>query len=612
MADGVGSSSVLKNTPDQNVREFDVSNEHDILGLLHFVRRGPFAEGQKHMLRDTILDYATTKNDQTLTTIASHLSSAGAVVTNAGTKVASGADTTHKKPGTSASAQQAEVQQTTIGATRPEPTFKAPHTDTTPSHTQPEDNSSQPEPAADTVRPSSAPSAEPHNSTAAAPEDATSPPETADTDPGLSKSETAPPDTPTDQSPAPEPTAAPNASNTSEEATPKGDDASSHTDSKPTPDAQQSDEPAVNTPAPSPEAHDALSRIKEIKQRINQKVGNPANLIDANNEVGREYMNALLNAMRVASGSNHEETSLAMDRLEKAFAAVHQSIGSGDTVIDNTPQTSSTPAGDDTDIQRPASTPASHAKEPKDRPQSSAPVSASTAAQSSATPAHQHPQSGDAPAQPAQPAEPQSDAQPPQTQPTAAPESAAPESAAPEPAAPQQAAPAQTHVADNEPSAADAQSSEPAHDTNPEQVQSIADRLHQENSERESLLQKRARELEMQQTEESNDPLYSNEVSAGLQQLLSEWKLFKGSGIFGTGPSGYEHPLYTQLSAMPMAAVIAGRFEGVTPEIKQSITDYMNGWRYEQGIVHEMNETFEHYLRRVVKEILEKQQTPQA
>jgi hypothetical protein len=56
-----------------------------------------------------------------------------------------------------------------------------------------------------------------------------------------------------------------------------------------------------------------------------------------------------------------------------------------------------------------------------------------------------------------------------------------------------------------------------------------------------------------------------------------------------------------------MAAVIAGRFEGATTPIKQSITDYMNGWRYEEGITHEHGETFEHYLRRVVRHILNKQ-----
>ncbi len=96
-------------------------------------------------------------------------------------------------------------------------------------------------------------------------------------------------------------------------------------------------------------------------------------------------------------------------------------------------------------------------------------------------------------------------------------------------------------------------------------------------------------------------------MQAGLEQLLSEWKLFRSSGFLGTGPKGIEHPLYKKISALPMAAVVAGRFEGVTPEIKQSLTDYMNGWRYEQGIIHEMGETFENYLRRVIKQILTRQ-----
>ena len=108
------------------------------------------------------------------------------------------------------------------------------------------------------------------------------------------------------------------------------------------------------------------------------------------------------------------------------------------------------------------------------------------------------------------------------------------------------------------------------------------------------------------------DPIMTPDVTSGLNQLLSEWKLFKSSGIFGTGPSGSEHPLYKKLQNMQMSAVIAGRFEGATPEIKQSITDYMNGWRYEEGILHQHGETFEHYLRRVIKKILDKQSTGEA
>jgi len=53
--------------------------------------------------------------------------------------------------------------------------------------------------------------------------------------------------------------------------------------------------------------------------------------------------------------------------------------------------------------------------------------------------------------------------------------------------------------------------------------------------------------------------------------------------------------------------LLAGRFEGATQEIKQSITDYMNGWRYERGIIYEQGENFEHYLRRVIRHIIDLQ-----
>ena len=103
------------------------------------------------------------------------------------------------------------------------------------------------------------------------------------------------------------------------------------------------------------------------------------------------------------------------------------------------------------------------------------------------------------------------------------------------------------------------------------------------------------------------DPLKTTEVEDGLHQLLSDWTLFKKSGLFGTGPSGVQHPLYLKVKNLQIPLLLAGRFEGATQEIKQSITDYMNGWRYEQGIIYEQGETFDHYLRRVIRHILDLQ-----
>ena len=108
-------------------------------------------------------------------------------------------------------------------------------------------------------------------------------------------------------------------------------------------------------------------------------------------------------------------------------------------------------------------------------------------------------------------------------------------------------------------------------------------------------------------TNKDDDPTQSQEVNQGLDQLLSDWVLFKKSGLFGTGPKGIEHPLYKNIKELQIPLLLAGRFEGATQEIKQSITDYMNGWRYEQGIIYEQGETFDHYLRRVIRHILDLQ-----
>jgi hypothetical protein len=103
------------------------------------------------------------------------------------------------------------------------------------------------------------------------------------------------------------------------------------------------------------------------------------------------------------------------------------------------------------------------------------------------------------------------------------------------------------------------------------------------------------------------DPLHDPDVDAGLEQLLCEWSLFKKSGVFGTGPKGTQHPLFQKLAPLQMPLILSGRFEGSTTEIRQSVTDYMNGWRYEQGIIYEPEETFEHYLRRVILHIIDSQ-----
>ena len=48
----------------------------------------------------------------------------------------------------------------------------------------------------------------------------------------------------------------------------------------------------------APHVADPQGRISEIKRLVNSKVGNPINLISSANNIGREYMNALLDAMK--------------------------------------------------------------------------------------------------------------------------------------------------------------------------------------------------------------------------------------------------------------------------------------------------------------------------
>ena len=103
---------------------------------------------------------------------------------------------------------------------------------------------------------------------------------------------------------------------------------------------------------------------------------------------------------------------------------------------------------------------------------------------------------------------------------------------------------------------------------------------------------------------EISDDLMTPDITVGLSQLLAEWQIFKGSGLFGMGPGGIDHPLYVNIKDSSMLSIMNGTFSGATSEIQQSINDYVNGWRYEQSIVPQHSETFEHFLRRVVRKVL--------
>lgn len=312
----------------------------------------------------------------------------------------------------------------------------------------------------------------------------------------------------------------------------------------------------VAAPTPAPEVvpvanTNHLDRIREIKTAVNSKVGNPVNLVDINNEVGREYMNALLEAMKRLSGGAAGQIESAMERLETAYLAVEVAVASHEkskeTVVPK-PVTEVPVAALDPE---PAPVVVARAPEVIDTKPVTLEVVEKKVAPSPQDPVDlaaivKGPSGFDA-------------------MPTPAP--------APTPVAPTAPVAAFTSIATEE------------RILTPQDLPAAS-----------SIA-----------SSPSGDPLNTKEIDDGLEQLLSDWVLFKKSGLFGTGPKGREHPLFKKVADLQIPLLLSGRFEGSTQEIKQSITDYMNGWRYEQGIIYEQGETFEHYLRRVIKQILDLQ-----
>jgi len=335
--------------------------------------------------------------------------------------------------------------------------------------------------------------------------------------------------------------------------------------------------PAPAAPLNAPTEAAYLERIRQIKTAVNSKVGNPVNLVDINNEVGREYMNALLEAMKKLGGGAVSEMGAAMERLETAFVAVQSAIeqheASGGAVSGPTtpPPTPMPPPVYTAPAPAPVPTPSpAPVMPPRDVAPAVAPAPAPLPVRPLAAPA---PQEAELPTRlPVAPA------------PIAAP------APTPVPPVPRPVAPAPVANTTEEPSGFG----------NAPSANSLATGGR-------SLTPTDLTDPASLSTSEKGDPLYTREVDDGLDQLLSDWSLFKKSGLFGTGPKGREHPLYKKISDLQVPLLLAGRFEGATQEIRQSITDYMNGWRYEQGIIYQPGETFEKYLRRVIKHILDLQ-----
>lgn len=366
----------------------------------------------------------------------------------------------------------------------------------------------------------------------------------------------------------------------------------------------------------------SMQRIREIKSLVNEQVGNPVNLVDINNEVGREYMAALLDAMKkINSGSM---ATSAMRRLEESFKIVQKTLADH---ANGTPTTSPSAAT----IEEPVSPqPIIETKEApeevlqvldttpeiiSDADVSALKVNAEEVAEDAnlveelvSTPESTIP-TGDVDTVPTVAEMPIQNV------------AAVAEAPIPSPITPisELEQKNDTFAPVDEPVSIPAEGRKievesswgPATDTlasvaKTETLSSLAASEHKLRTPSEL-----PEASELSTASIAGDPLSTRDVDDGLQQLLSEWSLFKKSGLFGTGPKGREHPLFKKIAGLQIPLLLAGRFEGATQEIKQSITDYMNGWRYEQGIIYEPGETFEHYLRRVIRHILDLQKKKQ-
>ena len=292
--------------------------------------------------------------------------------------------------------------------------------------------------------------------------------------------------------------------------------------------------PIVEPPAPATAAR--LERIRVIKSNVNNRVGNPVNLVALDKTIGSEYMSSLLEAMKLLSSASDVESERAMARLEVAYTAV-------DTLLKGTIAPAVAPAAPSV-VMSPV------------LPLTSDNVSA--VAQSSWSQPESVPSVATIPQRPV----------------------------AAIPTAPRMSSVASTPI--------------------PQVPQPMIQSVAASQVPLRSIAELPTAD-EVNSASVTGDPLFTKEVDSGLQQLLSEWSLFKKSGLFGTGPSGREHPLFLKMAPLALPLLLAGRFEGSTQETKQSVTDYMNGWRYEQGIVYEKDETFEHYLRRVIRHIIDLQ-----
>ncbi len=345
------------------------------------------------------------------------------------------------------------------------------------------------------------------------------------------------------------------------------------------------------------------TRIAEIKRLVNTKVGNPATLMDPSNAAGRDYMAALLGAMKASAGGG-----AALDTAMQSLEAAHLVILTGlPTQPAATPETTTPP------------TPEPVATVVPEAPNEARPIP------NPATPGETEPPEVGFPSQ--------------------VDEALAPVTRAPEPEItplprvpfvdlPANLPPLPNKDYDDGEQSIDSEFSQPSDRVEWEKSSILVEQQATQTPDATGWVKTETTTDFSSKVEPSSkpalgmaslDPTLSNvavaseeigvrqadltspEVTVALNQLLGEWSIFASSGLFGIGPGGAEHPLYRRLATLTMGEVLAGRWEKATPELRHTISDYVNAWRHEQAVAYNPSETFEHYLRRVVYRILKRQ-----
>jgi hypothetical protein len=392
------------------------------------------------------------------------------------------------------------------------------------------------------------------------------------------------------------------------------------------------------------------TRVAEIKREVNMRVGNPATLIDNGNQIGREYIGTLLTAMKSTSGKSADDLETAMSKLEEAHKKILEYALKTEEIKDEqkVPGTRMPPPAQEVkDPQPPVAT-----EVPEVRKKDDVALKAELAALEEKKKASladikrlvSESKLGKDSSNETQNKDPEQEEElkavtveiPSSGKSEVAREVPVPSAIAAErqvgaprvsriPSLAEQAGYVKVAPTTESPASFDspqAYVSMPAQQfsdqaTTAPGTSPIVKTIEGGNPLPKKLYNPQARneytpsvpdvQGEPQRTREVQADLNSAEVTLALEHLLDDWGLFKRSGILGLGPGGIKHPLYQKMAQVSMFFVTSGRFEGATPDVRQSILDYVNAWRHEQGITYSPSETFEHYLRRVIARILKRQ-----